>query len=44
MVGRKLTERLVKEGQLGGQAITRMVLHDVIAPEHSAGFFRDLGR
>jgi nucleoside-diphosphate-sugar epimerase len=33
MVGRKLTERLVKEGHVGGQAITRMVLHDVIQPQ-----------
>ncbi|SCZ07831.1 Nucleoside-diphosphate-sugar epimerase [Microvirga guangxiensis] len=33
MVGRKLTERLVKDGQLNGQAITRLVLHDVIQPE-----------
>lgn len=32
MVGRKLTERLVKEGQLGGEAITRLVLHDVVEP------------
>jgi len=33
MVGRKLTERLVQEGQLNGQAITRMVLHDVVQAE-----------
>src|SRR5919107_3367023 len=33
MVGRKLTERLVKEGRLGGDAITRLVLHDVVEPE-----------
>lgn len=33
MVGRKLTERLVKEGQLGGQAIARMSLHDVVEPQ-----------
>ncbi|HEU6442100.1 MAG TPA: D-erythronate dehydrogenase [Microvirga sp.] len=32
MVGRKLTERLVKEGQLNGQAITHMILHDVVEP------------
>ncbi|MFL5020669.1 MAG: D-erythronate dehydrogenase, partial [Microvirga sp.] len=32
-VGRKLTERLVKEGRLGGDAITRLVLHDVVEPE-----------
>ncbi|WP_114942884.1 D-erythronate dehydrogenase [Microvirga calopogonii] len=33
MVGRKLTERLVREGRLGGKAITRLVLHDVVEPE-----------
>jgi D-erythronate 2-dehydrogenase len=33
MVGRKLTERLVKEGQLNGQAITRLILHDVVEPQ-----------
>lgn len=33
MVGRKLTERLAKDGRLGGEAITRLVLHDVVEPE-----------
>src|SRR3712207_124660 len=33
MVGRKLTERLVKEGHLGGAAISRLVLHDVFEPQ-----------
>lgn len=32
MVGRKLTERLAKEGRLGEDAIARMTLHDVIEP------------
>jgi nucleoside-diphosphate-sugar epimerase len=32
MVGRKLTERLAKEGGLGSRAITHVVLHDVVAP------------
>ncbi|MXQ11076.1 D-erythronate dehydrogenase [Microvirga makkahensis] len=32
MVGRKLTDRLVEEGQLNRQAITRMILHDVVEP------------
>ena len=36
MVGRKLTERLVKDGSLGGREITRATLHDVIAPENPA--------
>jgi len=33
MVGRKLTERLVKDGKLGEKAITRLVLHDVVEPQ-----------
>jgi len=32
MVGRKLTERLVADGALGGQQITQATLHDVVAP------------
>src|SRR5215204_5365726 len=36
MVGRKLTERLVKDGSLGGREITRATLHDVITPENPA--------
>ena len=37
MVGRKLSERLVKDGHLGGREITRMTLQDVIAPAKPAG-------
>lgn len=33
MVGRKLTERLVAEGQLGGRQIARVALHDVVEPQ-----------
>ena len=33
MVGRKLVERLATEGHLGGRAIARVTLHDVVAPE-----------
>ncbi|WP_201830138.1 D-erythronate dehydrogenase [Microvirga zambiensis] len=33
MVGRKLTERLVKDGKLGEKAIARLVLHDVVEPQ-----------
>jgi nucleoside-diphosphate-sugar epimerase len=36
MVGRKLTERLVKDGRLGKTEIARATLHDVIAPEKPA--------
>ena len=32
MVGRKLVERLLKDGRLGKTDITRMTLHDVVAP------------
>ncbi|OYW54277.1 MAG: NAD-dependent epimerase [Rhizobiales bacterium 12-68-15] len=32
MVGRKLIERLARDGRLGGQAITALTAHDVVAP------------
>jgi nucleoside-diphosphate-sugar epimerase len=32
MVGRKLTERLLRDGRLGKREITRMTLQDVVAP------------
>ncbi len=32
MVGRKFTERLVRDGRLGKRDITRMTLQDVVAP------------
>jgi len=38
MIGRKLTERLVKDGALNGRAIDKLSLTDVIAPEKPAGF------
>jgi len=38
MVGRKLTARLVADGQLGGAAITALTLVDVIEPAAPAGF------
>ncbi len=37
MVGRKLTERLVRDGRLGNREITRLTLQDVVAPENPAG-------
>src|SRR5690606_3044148 len=37
MVGRKLTERLVQDGALGGKAITRATLHDIVEPPAPAG-------
>jgi nucleoside-diphosphate-sugar epimerase len=39
MVGRKLTERLLRDGRLGKSDITRMTLQDVVAPAAAkAGF------
>jgi len=40
MVGRKLTERLLRDGNLGKRDITRMTLQDVVAPAKpaNAGF------
>ena len=36
MVGRKLTERLLRDGRLGKHEITRMTLQDVVAPTKPA--------
>lgn len=36
MVGRKLTERLVRDGRLGNREITRLTLQDVVAPQTPA--------
>jgi nucleoside-diphosphate-sugar epimerase len=40
MVGRKLSERLLRDGRLGQSDITRLTLHDVVAPAvpEKAGF------
>ena len=32
MIGRKLVDRLVRDGNVGGKPITRMTLHDIAAP------------
>jgi nucleoside-diphosphate-sugar epimerase len=37
MVGRKLLERLAREGHLGGREITRATLHDVVEPSAPDG-------
>src|SRR5712664_21595 len=43
MVGRKLTERLLRDGRLGNSDITRMTLQDVVAPAAAkAGFPVDI--
>src|SRR5215210_5323230 len=36
MVGRKLTERLAKDGGLGGREIAKATLHDVVEPQPPA--------
>ena len=36
MIGRKLVARLLKDRQLAGRAITRLDLHDIVAPETPA--------
>jgi nucleoside-diphosphate-sugar epimerase len=38
MIGRKLTQRLVKDGKRNGQPIEHLTLTDVVAPEKPAGF------
>ena len=38
MIGRKLTERLVKDGALHGRAIDRLTLTDVFAPAPPRGY------
>lgn len=38
MLGRKLTESLIKSGGLGGRAIDALTLVDVVQPEAPAGF------
>jgi len=37
MVGRKLAERLARDGELGGKAISQMTLYDVVEPTAPAG-------
>jgi len=38
MIGRKLTERLAKDGALNGRPIERLTLTDIVAPQAPAGF------
>lgn len=37
MIGRKLAERLARDGQLGGAAISSLTLYDVVPPTKPAG-------
>src|SRR5467141_2194959 len=38
MIGRKLTERLVKDGALNGKPIDKLTLTDVVTPQKPSGF------
>ena len=38
MIGRKLTERLVKDGSLNGKAVDKLTLIDVVEPQAPQGF------
>ena len=38
MIGRKLTERLTRDGALNGQPIAKLTLGDIVAPQRPAGF------
>jgi nucleoside-diphosphate-sugar epimerase len=37
MIGLKLTARLVADGNVGGRAVERLTLADVVPPQHPAG-------
>lgn len=39
MIGRKFTSRLAELGHLGGRAVSRLTLQDVVMPETPEGFF-----
>jgi nucleoside-diphosphate-sugar epimerase len=43
MIGRKLCERLAKDGGLSGKPIERMTLVDVVAPSEPTGFAGKIG-
>ena len=36
MIGRKITERLLKDGTIGKREITKLTLHDIVAPDARA--------
>src|SRR5215207_7694455 len=43
MIGRKLTERLVRDGVLNGKPIEKLTLTDIVAPAKPAGFVGKVG-
>ena len=42
MIGRKLTERLVRDRSLNGQSISKLTLIDIVTPAKPAGFSGDI--
>lgn len=42
MIGRKLTDRLVREGELNGRAIAKLTLIDIVAPAKPTGFVGEI--
>ena len=44
MIGRKLSERLARDGELGGKAISSLTLHDVVEGATPAGVLIALDR
>jgi nucleoside-diphosphate-sugar epimerase len=42
MIGRKLTERLIRDGRLNGQPIEKLTLTDIVAPARPAAFDGDV--
>lgn len=44
MVGRKLVQRLVADGGLGGKEISKFTLLDIVEPEAPAGFSKSVDR
>src|SRR5246127_1332710 len=42
MIGRKLTERLIREGGLNNKPISKLTLADIVAPPSPSGFSGEL--
>jgi nucleoside-diphosphate-sugar epimerase len=42
MIGRKLAERIGRDGALNGTAVEKLTLTDIVAPERPAAFARDV--
>src|SRR5258708_28104277 len=42
MIGRKLTERITKDGALNAKPVTKLTLLDIVAPQKPSGFAADV--